>query len=169
VMDEARLAGLSAEKDTDWSVGINVSLPLFEGGARSARVSGSRLSLRQLLTQRDAARERIEQRIRIALHDISASYPSIQLSKDAATAAKKNLDLVTDAYSRGAVSILDLLDAQNAALVAEEGATNAVFDFLIDLMNLQRSACGFDFFLDEHELDSWLARLSVFIANHGNK
>ena len=168
VMDEERLAGLSAEDDTDWSVGVNVSLPLFEGGARSARVSSSRLTINQLRSQRDAARERIEQRIRATLHDIGASYPSIQLSKDAATAAKKNLDLVTDAYSRGAVSILDLLDAQNAALVAEEAAANAVFDFLIDLMNLQRSLGGFDFFLDQQGLDGWLERLRNYIATQGN-
>lgn len=168
VMDEERLAGLSAEDDTDWLVGINVSLPLFEGGARSARLSGSRLTLNQRLNQRAAMKERIEQRIRAALHDIGASYPSIQLTKDAAAAAKKNLDLVTDAYSRGAVSILDLLDAQNAALVAEESATNAVFDFIIDLMNLQRGLGGFDFFLDEQELDGWLERLRDYIATQGN-
>ena len=167
VMDENRMAGLSAEDDTDWSVGVNVSLPLFEGGARSARLSGSRFVLDQQLSQRDAIRERIEQRIRATLYRIGASYPSIQLSKDAATAAQKNLDLVTDAYSRGAVSILDLLDAQNAALVAEETATNAVFDFLIDLMNLQRSLGGFDFFLDAQGLDGWLERLQRYIKNGG--
>lgn len=164
VMDETRVAGLAAEGDTDWSVGVQVSLPLFEGGARRARQSGSRLTFNQHLTQRDATRERIAQRIRVTLHQIGASYPSIQLSKDAANAARKNLDLVTDAYSRGAVSIIDLLDAQNAALVAEESATNAVFDFLIDLMNLQRSLGGFDFFLDEQGLDSWLERLRHYIA-----
>jgi len=165
VIDEQRLAGLSAKDDTDLSVSINVSLPLFEGGARSARLTGSRLELSQLVIQNDATRERIEQRIRAALHRIGASYPSIQLSKTAATAAKKNLDLVTEAYSRGAVTILDLLDAQNAALVAEEAATNAVFDFLIDLMNLQRGAGQFDFFLDDQGLDSWLDRLQRYIAN----
>jgi len=165
VIDEQRQAGLSARDDTDWSVSINVSLPLFEGGARRARLTGSQLELSQLHTRNDATRERIEQRIRAALHRIGASYPSIQLSKTAATAAKKNLDLVTDAYSRGAISILDLLDAQNAALVAEEAATNAVFDFLTDLMNLQRSAGRFDFFLDTQGLDSWLERLQHFIAS----
>jgi len=168
VMDETRVAGLDAEGDTDWSVGVDVSLPLFEGGARRARLSGSRLALDQQLSQRDAIRERIEQRIRATLHRIGASYPSIQLSKDAAHAARKNLDLVTDAYSRGAVSILDLLDAQNAALVAEESATNAVFDFLIDLMNLQRSLGGFDFFLDEQGLDGWLERLRNYITAQEN-
>ncbi len=169
VLDEQRRAGLPNEDETDWSVGVNVSLPLFEGGARSAKVTASHMSVRQLQTQRDAVRERVKQRIRVALHDIGASYPSIQLSKDAATAARKNLDLVTEAYSRGAVSILDLLDAQNAALVAEETATNAVFDFLIDLMNLQRGACGFDFFLDEQGIDSWLGRLKQYIGNHASQ
>jgi outer membrane protein len=169
VLDEQRLAGLPNEDKTDWSLGVNVSLPLFEGGARSAKVTGSRMTVQQLQTQRDAVRERIEQRIRVALHDIGASYPSIQLSKDAATAARKNLDLVTEAYSRGAVPILDLLDAQNAALIAEEDATNAVFDFLIDLMNLQRGAGGFDFFLDEQGLDSWLGRLKNYIETHSQE
>ncbi len=166
VLDEQRLAGLPDEDRTDWSVGVNLSLALFEGGGRSAKVAGSRMNVRQLQTQRDATRKRVEQRIRVALHEIGASYPSIQLSKDAATAAKKNLDLVTEAYSRGVVSILDLLDAQNAALIAEETATNAVFDFLIDLMNLQRGACGFDFFLDEKGLDNWLGRLKQYIDTH---
>lgn len=119
----------------------------------------------QQLSQRDAVRERIEQRIRAALYRIRASHPSVQLSKDAASAVNKNLGLVTDAYSRGAVSILDLLDAQNAALVAEETATNAVFDFLIDLMNLQRSLGGFYFFLDSHGVDNWLDRLQRYISS----
>ena len=167
VLEEDRQAGLYAEGDTDWTVGINISLPLFEGGARRARVSGSRLALEKNNMQRDATAERIEQRTRATLHLIKASYPSIQLSKEASTAAHKNLKLVTDAYTRGALSILDLLDAQNAALVAEESATNAVFVFLIDLMNLQRSLGRFDFFLDEQGLDDWLSRLRDYIATEG--
>ncbi len=169
VMHETRAADFSAEGDTDWFVGLNVSLPLFEGGARRARLSGSQRVIAQQQLQREASQQLIEQRIRAMLHRIAASYPSIQLSKDGATAANKNLDLVTDAYSRGAVSILDLLDAQNAALVAEESASNAVFDFLIDLMNLQRGVGGFDFFLDEQGVDGWLARLKDYMVSQGEE
>jgi len=125
------------------------------------------LALKKNNMQRDATAERIEQRTRATLHLIKASYPSIQLSKEASTAAHKNLKLVTDAYTHGALSILDLLDAQNAALVAEESATNAVFVFLIDLMNLQRSLGRFDLFLDEQGLDDWLRRLRNYIATEG--
>jgi outer membrane protein TolC len=165
VLSEDRSTGLPAEGDTDWSVGINVSLPLFEGGARRARLAGSRLELNQLQVQQAASRERITQRIRFNLHRIAAAYPAIKLSNNAAIAAHKNLELITDAYTRGTISILDLLDAQNAALVAEESATNAVFDFLIDLMNLQRSLGGFDFFLDAQGPDNWLERLKNHIAD----
>jgi outer membrane protein TolC len=123
------------------------------------------LALEQIRVQQAASRQRIIQRIRFNLHRIAASYPAIELSNDAATAANKNLELITDAYSRGVSSILDLLDAQNAALVAEESATNAVFDFLIDLMNLQRSLGRFDFFLGAQGLDNWLEQLKTYISS----
>ena len=48
---------------------------------------------------------------------------------------------------RGVVSIVDLLDAQNTALSADEDAENAVFTFLIDLMRVQRAVGRFDFFM----------------------
>ncbi len=167
IMNEDRQTGLSAEGDTDWSVGLNVSIPLYEGGARRARVTGSRLELEQNNVQRNAAAERIEQNLRSALHQIKASYPSIQLSREAEVAARKNLKLVTDAYTRGTLTILDLLDAQNAALVAKESATNTIFTFLIDLMNLQRHLGRFDFFLDQTALDDWLDRLRKHIYTSG--
>ena len=169
ILDEKRAVDISAEGDTNWMIGLNVSLPLFEGGARGARVAGSRSQLNRLQSEQDATKERVEQRIRNNLHRIRASYPSIQLSKQAATAAGKNLELVIDAYSRGAVSILDLLDAQNAALVAEVSAANAVLNFLIDLMNLERSAGQFDFFLDDSSRDQWFDRLKNYIASEGKE
>jgi len=169
IINEDRVAGLSSEGETNWMVGLNVSLPLYEGGARNASLSGSRFKLDQQNTQQDAIRERIEQRIRFNQHQISASYPSIQLSKDGSTAAKKNLNLVSEAYSRGVVSILDLLDAQNAALIADEAAANAVFDFLVDLMNLQHSLGRFDFFVDDSSLDDLFDRLKVYIDSGGKE
>jgi len=167
VITENRHANLSAKGNTDWAVGINVTLPLFEGGARHASVSGSQLALERTQIERNATAERIEQRVRASLHQIKASYPSIQLSQEAAVAAHKNLNLVTNAYTRGALSILDLLDAQNAALVADVSATNAVYVFLIDLMNLQRNLGRFDFFLDKQSLDDWLDRLRSYIGTAG--
>jgi hypothetical protein len=46
---------------------------------------------------------------------VGASFNSIELSQAAADAALKSLDLVSDSYVTGAVSITELLDAQAAA------------------------------------------------------
>lgn len=150
--------------DTEWTVGLRASLPLFEGGARLAEQTQAVQELRRLQTQRDALQERIEQRIQSALLRAEVSLPSIGLSRDASEAARRNLELVTDAYSRGVVSILDLLDAQNASLVADQVAANGVYDFLTDLVELQRATNRFDFFLSPEDREAWFERLEAFVA-----
>jgi outer membrane protein TolC len=106
--------------------------------------------------------ERLTQRIRSTLEAARGSYPGIGLSRQAAAAAARNLELVSDAYARGAVSILEVLDAQNAALNADLQAASAAYDFLIDLMRAQRAAHRFDFFLTAAERDAWYDRLEAW-------
>jgi len=150
--------------DTNWSVGFKASLPLFQGGARLAEQEQAAQELLRFETQRASLREKLEQRIQSALLRAKASFPSIGLARDASDAARRNLDLVTDAYSRGVVSILDLLDAQNAALVADQVAANSIYDFLLDLMELERATNRFDFFLSPEDRESWFERLDAFVA-----
>lgn len=155
---------LPKKDDTDWSVGVRVSLPLLEGGGRFAERRRAMEEMERLRLQRAATRERIEQRIRSAVLKTQASSPSIELSRDAADAARKTLDLVQDSYGRGVVSILDLLDAQNNAVIAEQVASNAVYDFLIDVMDLQRAANRFDFFTSAEARDAWFERLDAYVG-----
>ena len=105
--------------------------------------------------------------MRSALYASRAASQGIDLSRKAAAAAGRNLELVTDAYARGAVSIIDLLDAQNAALLAELGAANAVYDFLIVLMEVERSAGRFDFFMTDADREAWLERLRRYLQEAG--
>lgn len=110
---------------------------------------------------------RVEERIRSSMFQAAASFPGIRLSREAAEAAKKNLELVVDQYSRGAVDIIKLLNSQNAALTATESAANAVYEFLIDLMNIQRAVGKFDYFLYEEDRAAWFDRLRSFFDKAG--
>jgi outer membrane protein TolC/ABC-type uncharacterized transport system substrate-binding protein len=149
--------------DTNWTAGVQASLPLFTGGGRRATLTRTREELSQLRYDRDNTANSIETRILSAVHLIRASYPSIRLSNDAADSARLNLTLVTDSYVRGIKSIIDLIDAQNQALVANQQAANAVYDFLIDLMAVQRSAGSFFLFSPEEERDAWMERLNQYM------
>ncbi|MBW1981798.1 MAG: TolC family protein [Deltaproteobacteria bacterium] len=153
--------------DTDWSVGLFATFPFFTGGGKVATLRRYSEELSGLQTQRQAVAERVEERIRRALFRAGASYPNIKLSRDAAVAARKNLELVTDQYVRGLVSIIDLLDAQNSSLAADRRAENAVYDFLVDYTNVQRAAGRFDFFLSAPERDKWFHELELYFEKTG--
>ncbi len=153
--------------DLDWSIGLNLSLPLFEGGARYAAIAQAEEEMQRLRLQRQALADRIEQRVRAELHLAGASFAGIEQTKAGADAARRNLELVVDAYSRGALSIIDLVDAQNAALVADEAAANAVFDFLLDAIGVQRAVGSFGALTDDAERERLLQRLEAYFANVG--
>jgi outer membrane protein TolC len=151
----------------NWTVGVNASLPLFQGGALRSRRTQAEIELDELTVQREATRQRVEQRIRSILHAAGASFAGIQLSRDAAEAAHRNLELVRDSYSEGVIDIIRLIDAQNQTLVAELVAANSVFDHLTDLMMAQRAVGRFDYFRSIDDRQKFLGRLSTFFADAG--
>jgi len=147
---------------TNWYVGVSMSLPLLAGTERFANVSRAEANVARLRAQLGAAEQRVAQRIASALHNTGAAYAAIRLSRDSAEAAHKNLDLVKTAYGSGAATIIDLIDAQRQALVGDQLATNATYDFLLRYIEVQRAVGRFDTFLDEGQRRDFLRRASEF-------
>ena len=155
--------GLPGADDTNWSFALDVSLPLYTGGARFAEQRQARLDLLRLQLERSLVAEKIEQRIRTALERTRSSFIGIRLSDQAAGAARGNLELVEDSYARGVASLLDLLDAQTNALNAEEQAASALYDFLIDLLEAQRAANAIEFLVTDDQRNAFLERLVAYL------
>ena len=142
---------------------------VFQGGEKFIARQKASKELEQLRTQRDAIAERIEQRMRSAMHLAGASLASINQARLAADAAAKSLDVVQDSYSQGVVNIAVLIDAQYAALVTDQAAASAVYDFLIDLMEVERAVGGFDFFLTIGEREAFFTDIDTYFESVGMK
>ena len=149
---------------TDWSFGIQATLPLFSGGLKRANVSRAQLELRQLEFLRSSTIERVEERIRIQLHAAQAAYAQIDLAAAAAEASRKNFELVSDAYSRGTVTVIELLDAQDSSLNATAAAAESLYSFLITIMSVQRAVGGFDYMLSPDEREALAAEFRERVA-----
>ncbi len=167
VLPELPPLTLPEANDTDWRVALQARLPLFTSGGQSAKVRRASEEAARLRLERRAAADRVEQKIRSALFQTSVSYPNIRLSRDAAEAARQNLTLVTDAYTRGVVSIITLLDAQNNTTVAEQVAANAAYNFLIDLMRVQRAAGRFSLLMAPDQREAWLQEIDSLYRSSG--
>ena len=159
--------GFAQTSNNFYVASIGLTFPLFQGGNKSATSLRVREELRELQFERAATLQRVEERVRAALYQTGASFPSIRLSRKAAESTGKTLELVVDQYSRGAVDIIKLLNSQNAALNANEAAANAVYEFLIDLTKVQRAVGQMNFFQSPEERAAWFERLKAFFVNAG--
>ncbi len=63
------------------------------------------------------------------------------------------------------LSIIDLLDAQNQALSADLDAANAVYNFLIDFMGVERAIGEFVTFMPEDSRQEWLKKVRTAIGS----
>ena len=148
-------AGPQAGENTeDWNFGVQATLPLFSGGLKKANVSRASYELRQLEALRRSTQERVEEAIRLQLHAAQAAYVQIDLSAAAAKASLKNYELVSDAYARGTVTIIELLDAQDTSLAASASAAESLYSFLITIMSVQRAIGGYDYLLSQEDRDA---------------
>ncbi len=148
--------------DLEWTVALRANLPLYQGGLRRARAVEDRGRLDALLLRQDDLMQRLRVEVLARAHQAEASFESIAHAEAAARAGSANLELVQEAYEQGVLTIIDLLDAQTAALAAELEAANAVFDFLLDHLAVQRSTGRFDVTAAEAELADRRGRLAAF-------
>lgn len=59
------------------------------------------------------------------------------------------------------------IEAHNLALVSDQQAANAVYDFLIDLMRVQRAVGKFDLFLSAEDRQAWIHKMEDYFKKEG--
>jgi len=145
-----------------WTLGLGLNFPIYQGDRRSAQKQQASIDLARIRNQRKDLQNQLELRIRSNLQTAGASFAEINLARNAATAAEKNLEIAQRGYREGIVPIAQLIDAQEAALQTQILATNAVYSFLRDFLRVER-AIGFYYFLaSPEEKASFFARADQF-------
>lgn len=159
------IPGLDINTDPTWNAAINISIPLLNGGSRKFQKEKTELGLHQLQNQQRDIKNILELQVRANIELVNASYNNIRLTKSAADAAQKNINIVKDLYKSGQVDIITLVDAQNSLLGAQINATNAAYQFMIDYFSLQRSTGNYTFFDTEDQKNEFIQRFLNFKTN----
>ena len=126
-----------------WDVGLFLAIPLSRGGSGVADMRRSAILVERLTAELDRVAQNIDTGVRTELYSAAAALATVELTRKAAVAAANNLVLVTDLYRRGKVDIITLVDAQTQSLVADLGAANAVYDYVLALLFVNREVSHF--------------------------
>ncbi len=148
-----------------WRLGFAASWRIWEGNARYARIRREQAIARGQDLDLQARRVEVEAKLRSALHRAAASYAGIRLQRLAAEAAAENLRLVSEGFGRGKENVITLVDAQSQALTAQLGANTAAYEYMIDLLQVQRAMGRFALIQTEEEVEDFFRRLRAFAAN----
>jgi outer membrane protein len=132
------------QEDDSWVAMVTASLPLFKGTDRLYELREARANMDLATHTKVQLAQLVEQRARSALLAMRGSYPAIELNRSAAESSMRNYEIVRDNYASGRSSIIDLLDAQSQAFTLKQQTVIAVYDYLDDLLELQRSISFFE-------------------------
>jgi multidrug efflux system outer membrane protein len=133
----AELSDLLAGAARVWSLGFGLTLPIFDGGRRSARVEQAEARRAQALAAYQGAIESGFREVADALVSIEQSAASEAELRARLDAARSALELSTVRYESGYSAYLEVLDAQRTANDAELAFVRnrlARLAFSVDLM-----------------------------------
>jgi outer membrane protein len=134
--DVNRQPGADRSEDVG-SVGVSISIPLFEGGRiesgvrrEKARLASAQENLRKLELQ-------IGLEVQSAVLNVTSSLERVHATEKAIEQAQESLRIEQEKYGLGKGSITDVLDAQSALLDSQTNYYRALADYSVALAQLR--------------------------------
>jgi outer membrane protein TolC len=155
-------AGFGAIPESYYTIGLNVSLPIFNQNKQNINKQIASIQKDQLEISKANVELAIEKNINDSVLNLINQISNIQLSKVFEDTAKEALDLTQTSYASGAVNIVQLLDAQNNYLQAQLASANASYNYLQSSMQLERSLGLFFLLQNESEREAFMQRFMEF-------
>jgi HAE1 family hydrophobic/amphiphilic exporter-1 len=110
-----------------WSVGVNFTLPLFDGFHRSGMVAQAVANQRIAKLEREKTEQQIALGLQQGLDDIQAAAETIAAARANIEQAERVLKMTQANYEYGAATTLDMMDAQTALTLARTNLLRGLY------------------------------------------
>ncbi|MEO8373421.1 MAG: TolC family protein, partial [Candidatus Solibacter sp.] len=111
------------------AIGVNVNVPIFNGGLYKARRTEAELRAKAVAQNVTELENRVARDVRVAFLNASTSYDRMALTKQLLDQAQLALDLAQARYDLGLGSIVELSQAQLGLTSAQIANTSALYDY----------------------------------------
>ncbi len=121
-------------------IGLEVSVPVFTGFQRDARIDQKRAALRQAETQTYLVRDQVTSQVSSLLDLAQEARLRSEAQRLAVTQAQRGFEIARAQYREGLGSQLELTDAEVALRQSEFNYAQAVYDYLAARAQLDEAA-----------------------------
>lgn len=153
---DGSLFGGSSEVATS-KVGVQLTVPLYQGGIVSSRVRAARHELS--IAQQDLIKQErsVERTTRSAFLGVESSLKRVDALAQSVEANRVALEAKQEGFNSGLYSSLSVLDAERDLAMVSIDHAQARYDYLLNSLRLKQ-AVGTVAESDLRELDTWLRR-----------
>ncbi len=118
-------------------VGLTLSIPIYQGGQRWARIKQAQIALDEMKYTRDNLVRQLNSQVDLAVDNIRLNEQQIISSSESVTEATRAHDIQKRSFEIGAASYLDLRDSELSLTRARLGYYQSVYNSLIARSDLE--------------------------------
>ena len=122
------------------SIGLQLQVPLYQGGANSSRVRQAIFNKQKALSDVDAARRQMEQETQRAYLNLTTSIAQLKAYEQALVSSQSQLDSSKVGYDVGSRTSVDLLNAQQQLFSAKRDLLQARYAYLVNIIKLKAAS-----------------------------
>ncbi len=121
------------------SVGLNLSIPIFTGGATKSRINQADVQIRQAKVELEDAKLGLSMANQNAIAQIKNSLLTVNTNRGNVALAKEVLSDTENNYKYGLATLTELLDAENAYADAQNNLNTSLLSFKVAEVQLLKS------------------------------
>lgn len=121
----------------DLTVGLQLAIPIYQGGAVSSRVREAAANLQKAQEDMEVVRRKAELDTRQAYLDVSSGVAQVKAYEQALVSNQSQLDSTTLGYEVGVRTSVDVLNAQQQFYTAKRDLLQARYNYLISFVRLK--------------------------------
>jgi len=122
-----------------YTINLVLTLPLFNGFATSARLAQSKAMIRELELTQKGLEETIRFEVRQAILNLQEARESLLSQEKNVEQAQESLRIAELNFSEGLATTLDVSSAQAALTQAKTNYSQALYDYVVSLAELERA------------------------------
>lgn len=122
------------------TIGLQLQIPLYQGGAISSRVRQAALSKQKALDDVEVVRRKVELDTQRAYLSLSSSIAQVNAYEQALTSSQSQLDSTQLGYEVGVRTSVDVLNAQQQLFGAKRDLLQARYSYLVNIIRLKAAA-----------------------------